>query len=302
MNGKGLTSVLGRFSRDTRGDVAILFGLMALALFMMIGLAVDYGRFLSARNQTLAATDAAVLAGARALQTNGGDQQAALALAKTYYVQATQSRISVNNDGIGVRFGDNATSVMATGNASISTPFMGLGGTKSLPLLHADGTDYSKAVLAVGGNAETNLEISMMLDVSGSMGEGTKLQRHEGCRERPRRHRRLGRSEQVIRRASRSYRSRATCCRLPAFSRRATGQNTTPLPSPSSIRSLQAAARSRRRRTTSYPATVMRRRKAGPETIHEYCTRHQPLRPSRLYFERQLQHQLQRHAATDDER
>ena len=175
MNGKGLTSVLGRFSRDTRGDVAILFGLMALALFMMIGLAVDYARFLSARNQTLAATDAAVLAAARALQTNSGDQQAALTLAKTYYDQATQSRLHVINDGIGFAIGDNATSVIATGNASISTPFMGLGGTKSLPLLHSDGSDYSKAVLAVGGNAETNLEISMMLDVSGSMGEGTKL-------------------------------------------------------------------------------------------------------------------------------
>lgn len=173
---RGLASALHRFSRDKRGDVAILFGLMALALFMMIGLAVDYGRFLSARNQTLAATDAAVLAGARALQTNGGDQSAALALAKTYYDQATQSRISVQNDGIGFVVGDNATSVIATGNADISTPFMGLGGTKSLPLLHADGTDYSKAVLAVGGNAEKNLEISMMLDVSGSMGEGTKLQ------------------------------------------------------------------------------------------------------------------------------
>ena len=57
--GRGLASALHRFSRAKRGDVAILFGLMALALFMMIGLAVDYGRFLSARNQTLAATDAA---------------------------------------------------------------------------------------------------------------------------------------------------------------------------------------------------------------------------------------------------
>ena len=132
-DGRGFTSALDRFSRDTRGDVAILFGLMALALFMMIGLAVDYARFLSARNQTLAATDAAVLAGARALQTNGGNQQAALALAQTYYAQATQSRLGVINDGIGFAIGDNATSVIATGNASISTPFMGLGGTKSLP-------------------------------------------------------------------------------------------------------------------------------------------------------------------------
>jgi Flp pilus assembly protein TadG len=169
-------SVFRRFRSDSRGDVAIIFGLMALVLFMVIGLAVDYARFLSARSQTLAATDAAVLAAARALQTNGGDQTAAIALAETYYNQATQSRISVATDNIDFNVVDNGTAVIATGNASVATPFMGLGGTKSLPLLRKDGSDYSKAVLAVGGNAELNLEISMMLDVSGSMGEGSKLQ------------------------------------------------------------------------------------------------------------------------------
>src|SRR6185437_7064416 len=71
---------------------------------------------------------------------------------------------------------DNATAVVTTGNASIITPFMGFVGTKSLPILHANGADYAKATLAVGGNAELNLEISMMLDISGSMGEGSKLQ------------------------------------------------------------------------------------------------------------------------------
>lgn len=165
-----------RFSGDARGDVAVLFGLMALALFMMIGLAVDYGRYVNARSQTISATDAAVLAGARALQTNGGDQDAALKVAQAYYDQATKNRISVNNDTIKFSVADNSTAVVTTGNATLTTPFMGLAGTKSLPVLHKDGSDYSKAVLAVGGNAELNLEISLMLDVSGSMGEGSKLQ------------------------------------------------------------------------------------------------------------------------------
>lgn len=169
-----LKSAMSRFSQDKRGDVAILFGLMALVMFMIIGLAVDYGRFLSARNQTLAATDAAVLAGARALQTNGGDQTAAVTLAQNFYNQEIKSRIKVNNDTIGFAVADNGTAVVTTGNASVLTPFMGLGGTKSLPLLHANGSDYAKAVLAVGGNAETNLEISMMLDITGSMA-GQKL-------------------------------------------------------------------------------------------------------------------------------
>jgi Flp pilus assembly protein TadG len=171
-----LGDAVKRFGSDARGDIAILFGLMSLVLFMMIGLAVDYGRFVNARSQTIAATDAAVLAGARALQTNGGNQAAALKVAQAYYSQATKNRLSLTNDTINFAIADNATAMVATGNAAITTPFMGLAGTQSLPILRADGSDYSKAVLAVGGNAELNLEISLMLDVSGSMGEGTKLQ------------------------------------------------------------------------------------------------------------------------------
>ena len=168
-------SALGHFARDTRGDVAMLFGLMALGLFMMIGLAVDYARFINARNQTIAATDAAVLAAARVLQTNGGNQAAALDAAKTYYLAATKNRIGLKSDSIGFAVTDNATAIVTTGNATIATPFMGLGGTKSLPILHSDGSDYSKAVIAAGGNSQTNLEIGMMLDISGSMSSGTKL-------------------------------------------------------------------------------------------------------------------------------
>jgi len=47
------------------GNVAILFGLIAVVLMLTIGAAVDIGRWLNARDQTLAAIDSAVLAGAR---------------------------------------------------------------------------------------------------------------------------------------------------------------------------------------------------------------------------------------------
>ncbi|WP_290991322.1 pilus assembly protein TadG-related protein [Hyphomicrobium sp.] len=169
-------SVLSRFAADSRGDVAILFGLMTLVILMMVGLAVDYGRLINARNQTLEAADAAVLAGARALQTNGGDQTAAIKVAQAYYKQAIQTRISVvsNSDTVDFAVTDNGTAVVSKGNASISTPFMSVAGIKTMPLLHANGTDYAKAVLAVGGNAELNLEVSMMLDITGSMA-GQKL-------------------------------------------------------------------------------------------------------------------------------
>ncbi|CCB63795.1 pilus assembly protein [Hyphomicrobium sp. MC1] len=167
---------------DERGSVAIIFGLTIFVLFAMIGLAVDYARFVNARSQTIAATDAAVLAGARALQSNGGDQAAAVQVAETYYQQGVKSRIKVVplSDNINFFVSDNGTAMSTTGNARISTPFMhlafGLGGTESstLPLLRADGSDYSKAVLAVGGNGEQSLEVSLMLDITGSMA-GQKL-------------------------------------------------------------------------------------------------------------------------------
>ena len=51
---------------------------------------------------------------------------------------------------------------------------MALGGIEKLPLLDTSGAEYSRAQLATGGNAKINLEISMMLDITGSM-SGQKI-------------------------------------------------------------------------------------------------------------------------------
>lgn len=169
-------------TRDERGDVTVLLGLMALVLFMAIGLAVDYGRWSLAREQTISATDAAVLAAGRTLQTNGGDEAAALTVAETFYKNATSGRLAVLDDTISFQVSESGTVVTTVGNAHIQTPFMGIGGVRTLPLLRParDGItrttdDYSTAKFGAGKNAGQNVEIAMMLDVSGSMGEGTKL-------------------------------------------------------------------------------------------------------------------------------
>jgi hypothetical protein len=49
----------------------VVFGMMIMAMFMFIGAAVDIGRWLNARDQTIAAVDAAVLAAGLALQQHG---------------------------------------------------------------------------------------------------------------------------------------------------------------------------------------------------------------------------------------
>lgn len=163
---------LGEFAQDSAGDVLIMFGLMAILMFAMIGAAVDTGRWLNARDQTVNAIDAAVLAAGRALQTNGGNQVAAIAVAEKYYAAAVSNRLKMKSDTIKFVVVDNGTSVTATGTAVIATPFMSFGGVKELPLIKETASAYSKATLAVGGNAELNLEIAMMLDTSGSMCDG----------------------------------------------------------------------------------------------------------------------------------
>ena len=178
---------LSDFASDTAGDVAILFGLMAFAMFGLIGAAVDMGRWLSARDQTLSALDSSVIAVGRAMQTQPNvDVQA---LGKIYYDQAVKNRITVIT-GEHVKFekvtNAGEQSVVGTTDAKISTPFIGIvGGAFGIKDLYLTqqgntpaggqssedaGSEVSKATLSVGG---VNLEIAMMLDTSGSMAETT---------------------------------------------------------------------------------------------------------------------------------
>ena len=165
---------LARFGADRSGNVAVIFALMAVVLLLSIGAAVDIGRWLHARDQTVAAVDAAVLAGGRSLQTNGTDTAAAVAAAEKFYAQNITSRLPVTGDTISFAVGDNGTSMTASGTAYIKTPFLQFANIDKLPLLSTSETQFSKAQLATGGNGGENLEIAMMLDVTGSMA-GQKL-------------------------------------------------------------------------------------------------------------------------------
>lgn len=177
-----LAALAGRFRRSRRGGVAVIFGVMMIALASMIGLAVDLGRWVNARDHTVSAIDAAVLAAGRALQT-GSNANKAKAIAMAYYRSGIENRVKTINDHISFAVIDNGMAVTATGSATIVTPFMGLLGIRELPLLKAtggvqlakEGGDMPVARIAVGGEGGKNVETVLMLDVSGSM-QGSKLQ------------------------------------------------------------------------------------------------------------------------------
>ncbi len=165
---------LGRFGADRSGNVAIIYAMMAIVLMIAIGAAVDIGRWLHARDQTISAVDAAVLAGGRWLQTNQNDTAGAIATAQKFYAQNVSSRLPVTGDSITFAIGSDGMSMTASGTAYIQTPFLQFASIDKLPLLSTATTQFSQAQLAVGGNGGQNLEVAMMLDITGSMA-GQKL-------------------------------------------------------------------------------------------------------------------------------
>lgn len=159
------------FASDEKGTIAILFGLTAFVVLALVGGAVDFGRAISVKEQLQRTVDAASLAAARVWQTENSLAQA----------EASGTRFFEHNKPYGVASSFTFTpdlvrnSITMEGTSTVPAPF--LSGAYSIvrPLgLDIDAKNITvnaraEAQLAVGGNSETNLEISMMLDVTGSM-------------------------------------------------------------------------------------------------------------------------------------
>ncbi len=112
-----MASLAGRFRKDASGNVAVVFALMGVVLMLAIGGAVDVGRWLHARDQTIAAVDAAVLAGGRALQTSSSDEAAAVDAANKYYKENVTSRLPVVNDTVSFEVAGDGKGMTASGSA-----------------------------------------------------------------------------------------------------------------------------------------------------------------------------------------
>lgn len=156
-----------RFGRDERGSVAIIFGLTAGVILALVGGAIDYGRAVTARDQIQKAVDASVLAAARVWQITN-DMNTAEAHGLEYYDKNKPHAMASGVSGFSPDYVRNA--IVMEASAVIQTPFLSL----VLPEGYTVNA-RAEAQLAVGGNAETSLEIAMMLDVTGSMA-GSKIE------------------------------------------------------------------------------------------------------------------------------
>lgn len=159
-----LRSSLSAFSRDVSGNMAMIFALILAPMVLFMGGAIDLARWSDAKSKTQAAIDAALLAAARSLQTNGGDKSEAIRIAALTYKVGNASRLKLATDTISFKVGPDNTSIVATGKATIKSPLLGMFRISELTVAALSESEGSEVRLA-----PYNIEMSLMLDITGSM-------------------------------------------------------------------------------------------------------------------------------------
>ncbi|MGH1353241.1 MAG: vWA domain-containing protein [Methyloligellaceae bacterium] len=154
------------FFDNNSGHVAVIFGLCLVPIITAVGISVDYSSAISAKSKIQAGLDAAALAAGRTLQTSGQESEASAAAIKIFDATVDKAiNAALNVDGIDASTGN----IDLTGTANVPTAFMSIVGIDSIKVAAS-----TQAQLAIGGEGEKPIEISMMLDVTGSM-SGSKI-------------------------------------------------------------------------------------------------------------------------------
>ncbi|HUD31384.1 MAG TPA: pilus assembly protein TadG-related protein, partial [Novosphingobium sp.] len=149
-----------RLSRDEAGNILPIAAIGLLIGALIIGSAVDLGRTYLAEEQLQAACDAGVLAGRRAVTTNGFDatsKAAAKAFFNTNYNDNAQTTRSTTFDPVS---SDDGNTVTATATTVLDTLLMRVFMKDSFNISVTCGSS-----MGVG-----NADVMMVLDTTGSMG------------------------------------------------------------------------------------------------------------------------------------
>ncbi|MGJ8584864.1 MAG: pilus assembly protein TadG-related protein [Marinosulfonomonas sp.] len=146
---------LRQFRDEDRGSILIMSLFFLVMMLMVAGLAVDLMRAENQRTRIQSTLDRAVLA------ASGLDQSLdAETVVRDYFERANLTDYLT---GVSVVPGKNAKAVSATANTKMNTIFMRLLGINKLNIPASGGAEESLS----------NIEISLVVDVSGSMGQSS---------------------------------------------------------------------------------------------------------------------------------
>ncbi len=160
-------ALVSGFLEDNKGTFATIFGVSAFALFLSMGLAVDYSQMSRAKSLMNNSLDAAILATGNELLEN---QPTSTELRTIFenHLYANLGNHAALSDTTEIRefSADTKTGLItATLDASVQMAVMGVLGYDSMPVHSSSQATFST----------TPVEISMVLDVTGSMNANGKL-------------------------------------------------------------------------------------------------------------------------------
>lgn len=150
---------------DEQGNVAIIFALVAAALLIVGGMALDMQRSVSTESRLQSSIDTAALAGARKLEdASATDPQITKIATDTFNANMLTGHKGVECDVFDVDINRDKGLVHVSAECEFKTTFAGL--------IKVDKIEMSDRATARA--ALTKLDVALMLDVSGSM-KGSKL-------------------------------------------------------------------------------------------------------------------------------
>ena len=173
---RSFSSLLNRFRRDQRGNIAVIFGIACVPLISAVGCAIDYSEATRMKAKLQSAADAAAVASisqqspgwlAAANMTGNGEVTAAETAATNIF---TGNITGANNTLFTLNAKQTTATVMKTGpNLTATVTF-----SANVPVTFMKVVGFSQLTVTGSSSASATLplyiDFYVALDVSGSMG------------------------------------------------------------------------------------------------------------------------------------
>jgi len=164
---KRFASLANGFRKDARGNVAIIFTLVAIPLVALVGAAVDYTRVSSARTAMQSALDSAALMISKDAATMSESE---ITTRARQYVNSLYTNTETPIQSFSVTYTPNTgsgASIVLNADGNMPTYFMKIVGTNfsTLPIKTASTTKWGS----------TRMRVALVLDNTGSMSSNGKM-------------------------------------------------------------------------------------------------------------------------------
>jgi len=157
-----------RFTRDDRGNIAMLFGIALVPILTFVGAAIDYSRATAARTSMQAALDSTALMLAKDL-TDGTITSSQISTKAQAYFTALFNNKEAQSVTVSATYtqssGTTGSTIQVTGSGNIPTDFMKVAGFPTIGF-------NTSSTSAWGANL---LRVALVLDNTGSMNSSNKI-------------------------------------------------------------------------------------------------------------------------------